>query len=236
MRRGGRSVTTKQAVCSAAAATLLVLALCGAALADNYQFDRVPGDDAAAAAIAVKATDAPTGLKLTGGPTKPDETPTTDSCNGIRPKESDLVVTGAAATDLSARAVSVHSEVELFKTTAMAATDDRRQMPMLRSAACGFQQAKQHHLKLIYFKPLGRARCLCDDSESITFEIPTKKAGLHVVYLYTAMRRGRTEVTILTGVGKSTNDKNGLAVREALVIQGTAILAVSKRLNSPEGP
>ena len=228
-------MTTKQAACSAAV-TLLVLALCGTALADNYRFDRVHGDDAVAAAIAVKATDAPTGLKLTGGPTKPDETPDTDSCDGKRPKESDLVITGAAATDLSGTAVSVHSEVELFKTVAMAATDDARQMPFLRSSLCGLQAAKQHHIKLIYFKPLGRARCACDDSESISFETPTKKAGLHGFYLYTAMRRGRVEVTILTGVGRLTSDKKLVAIREALTIQGTAILAVSRRLNSPEGP
>jgi hypothetical protein len=227
-------MTRKRAACSSLT-LLLGLVLAGAALADNYKFQRMRGDDALAAAIAVKAADAPAGLKLTGGPTKPDETPDTDSCNGKQPKESDLVVTGAAASDYSGRAVSVHSEVQLFKTVAMATTDDRRQMPFLRSPLCGLQTAKQHHLKLLNYIPLGPARCACDDSESISFEIPTKKTNIHVFFVYTAMRRGRVEVTILTGVGKSTSDKNAVAVKEALAIQGTEIVAVAKRLHNAEG-
>jgi hypothetical protein len=231
---GDHFVTSKRALCSAV--TLLVgLALAGAALADNYKFHRFPGDDALAAAIVVKEADAPTGLKLTGGPTKPDETPNTDSCNGKLPKESDLTVTGDAATDYTGKAVEVHSQVQLFKTAAMAATDVRRQMPMLRSPACGLETAKRHHLELLSYTPLGRARCACDDSESISFETPTKKANLHVFFIFTAMRRGRVEATIMTGVGKSTSDKNFVAVREALVIQGSEILAVSKRLHIADG-
>jgi hypothetical protein len=68
-----------------------VLALCGTALADNYDYQRVPRDNAAAAAITIRAADLPKQLRLTGGRIKPDETPNSDSCNGYRPKAAEDV-------------------------------------------------------------------------------------------------------------------------------------------------
>ncbi len=229
---GGRHLRNRAAASLAAAA--LVLALCGAALADNYSYHRVARDDASAAALTLKRSDLPASLRLTGGRVKPDETPNTETCNGYSPKESDLVVTGDAATRYSNKAagiLGVYSQVQLMKTSAMAATDVVRGARML-SRACSAQSAKSEHLKLLSFKSLGRATCACDFSDSITFETGTPNAAIHTLWVFTVMRRGRVEASLITGVGKSSADTQNLALRAALGIQGLAVKAISTRLAS----
>jgi hypothetical protein len=79
-------------------AVVLLLSVCGAALAENYTFKRTKAGDALAASLTLRKTDPPGQLGLTGGWIKPDETPNTDSCNGYTPEEHDLAVVGDAET------------------------------------------------------------------------------------------------------------------------------------------
>jgi hypothetical protein len=207
-----------------------VLALCGTALADNYDYQRVPRDNAAAAAITIRAADLPKQLRLTGGRIKPDETPNSDSCNGYRPKAADLIVTGDAETRYTDhRAITVDSQVEFLKTATMAAEDVKRQLPLL-AAACSKQVAAQEHVKLFSYKVLGPARCPCDDSLSLVIETATKNPAVHLLMIVTVMRRGRIEASVMTGVGRSTTDKSNLALRDAVAIQNLAISALAKHL------
>lgn len=212
---------------------MLVFAVCGAALADNYRYERTAHDDAAAAAVALKPSDFPAQFALRGGPTKPDETPDHDSCYGYRPKESDLVVTGDAETkyaNAKAGIVSIDSQVELLKTRAMTATDFARSLPML-SSRCMFTIAKQEHIHLVgSWLMLGAARCVCDQSASFSFETTTARKNLHLLWILTVMRRGRFESFVMTALAKSTADTRNATFRDALVVQGLAIKAVSERL------
>lgn len=222
---------TKRNGSIAAAAVLLVLAFCGAALADNYTYQRTGADDARAAGVTLKAHDFPAQLHFAGGAVKPDETPDTESCNGYRPKESDLVVSGDAETRFHNpnSSVGVDSQVEILKTSAMAATDVKRSKRML-SVACQVQAAKQDHIKLVSYVPMGAARCGCSFSESFAFETKTASAHVDHLFVVTVMRKARAEATVLTIVGKSTADTQGAALRDALAVQGLAVKAVAARL------
>ena len=212
-------------------AALVVLVLCGAALADNYKYERTSVDDAKAAAVTLEAHDFPAQLHFAGGAVKPDETPNNESCNGYRPKESDLVVSGDAESRFHnpGSSVGVDSQVELLKTSAMAATDVKRSKRML-SVTCQVQAAKQDHVKLVSYVPMGAARCGCPFSASFAFETKTANAKVDHLFVVTVMRKGRAEATVLTIVGKSPSDTQGTALRDALAVQGLAVKAVAARL------
>jgi hypothetical protein len=222
---------TKRTGFLTAGVALVALAMCGAALANNYQYKRTAADDAKAASVALKTHDFPAQLKLSGGAVKPDETADNESCNGYQPKEADLVVTGDAETRFQNPngSVAVDAQVEILKTASMAATDVTRSKRML-SVTCQLQAAKQDHIKLVSYVPMGAARCGCEFSASFAFETKTAKAGLDHLFVVTVMRKARTEVTLLTLVGKSTSDKQNAALRDALAVQGLAVKAVTARL------
>lgn len=214
---------------------VVVLTLCAAAFADNYTYKRTAADDDAAASVTLRKTDFPAQLRLTGGRVKPDETPSNDSCNGYRPKESDLVVSGDAESRFhdSTRSIVVDSQAQLFRTAAMAATDVRRGQPML-SSACQAQAAKQEHVKLVSYSNLGHPRCSCDFGVSVMLEAKTSHPGLDTLSILTAVRKGRVEASVITTVGKSTaNTQSGeTAVQTALAVQGLALKALFARLHA----
>jgi hypothetical protein len=222
---------TRKTGLAVALAALVALLLCGAALADNYAYKRTAADDAKAASVALKVRDFPAQLRLAGGAVKPDETPDNESCNGYQPKESDLVVSGDAETRFQTHdgSVAVDSQIEILKTSAMAATDVARSKRML-SVACQLQAAKQDHVKLVSYVPMGAARCSCAFSASFAFETKTVKAGLDHLFVVTVMRKGRAEATVLTLIGKSTSDTQNAALRDALAVQNFAVKAVAARL------
>lgn len=214
---------------------VVVLVACGAALGDNYMYKRTAADDAAAASVTLKPTDFPAQLRLSGGPVKPDETASTDSCNGYRPRESDLVVSGDAESRFhdSTRSIVVDSQAQLFQTATMAATDVRRGQRML-SPACQAQEAKQEHVKLVSYSILGHPHCACNFGISAMFEAKTPHPGLDTLSIITAVRKGRVEASVITTVGKSTADAQSgqTALQTALAVQGLAVKALFARLHA----
>lgn len=214
---------------------VVALAVCGAAFADNYMYKRTAADDAAAASDTLRKTDFPAQLRLTGGRVKPDETPSNDSCNGYRPKESDLVVSGDAESRFhdSTRSIVVDSQAQLFRTATMAATDVRRGQPML-SSACQAQAAEQEHVKLVSYSNLGHPRCSCDFGVSVMLEAKTSHPGLDTLSILTAVRKGRVEASVITTVGKSTASAQSSenAVQTALTVQGLALKALFAKLHA----
>lgn len=219
----------------AAVAFVLVLLVCGVAYGDNYTYERTRAGDATAASVALRAADFRAQLRITGGRDKPDETPNDDSCNGYRPKQSDLVVVGDADSQFhsSARTLFVESRVELFRTAAMAATDVRRGKRML-TRACQLQAAKQEHTTLVSYSLLEPPRCSCDFAFSARLETKTPNPHLDLLAIFTAIRKGRFEVTVFTSVGKSPNDARSAAtaLRTARTVEGLAVKAVLGRLHA----
>jgi hypothetical protein len=218
-----------------AAVFTLVLVVCGAAYADNYTYRRTGAGDGAAGSLTLRKTDFPAQLRLTGGRVKPDETADSDSCNGYSPKERDLVVTGDAESRFHdpAHSVIVDSQVEVFRSSAMAATDVQRGRRML-APACQTEAARQEHVKLVSYSLLGRPRCTCEFAISAMFETRTPQPNLDQLFILTAVRKGRYEATVLTSVGKSTSDTQSAqaAVTTALSLQGIALKATLTRLHA----
>src|SRR5262249_31979312 len=127
-------------------AFVVALDACCTAYADNYTFKRTAAGDAVAGSMTLRKADFPAQLGLSGGRVKPDESPNVDSCNGYAPKKRDLVVTGDAESQFhdGAGSVVADSQVQLFRSAAMAATDVRRGRRML-APSCQAHAAKQEH-------------------------------------------------------------------------------------------
>lgn len=219
----------------AVAATLavLVLVLCGAALAENYHYARTAQDDALAASLLLKKSDYPAGLRLTGGRSKPDETPNKDTCDGRQPKVADLVVTGDAEAKFSnvrGGIIELDSEVETLQTAAMVKTDLRRNRQFL-TQHCLTEVASQEHIELV--RP-GRitttTRCGCDEIITTSFEIRTANPKLHLLWLESDVAMGRFEATVTTAVGKSTSDTQNLAANVAVTLHTRALQTLLARL------
>jgi hypothetical protein len=95
------SQRTGRFLVAAGAACLGLLAWTGTATADNYRYQIVPADHAAATQAVLKRSDLMVATGWTGGLTKPDRSGNTITCHGRKPKLSDIVVTGDAQSVLS---------------------------------------------------------------------------------------------------------------------------------------
>jgi hypothetical protein len=97
------------------------LALASAAFAAGPIVRKNAADDAVARAAVVKRADlGGSGWK---GSVTPVAKPDPVSCPGFRPKQSDLVVTGAAASEWQNQGTDVSSEVDVLQTAAMVRLD-----------------------------------------------------------------------------------------------------------------
>lgn len=92
-----------------------------------------PADQAAARAAVLRKTDLGSGWG--GGRTKPD-TSAKMSCPGYEPKQSDLVLTGAAETVWGRSGIQLQSLAQVLKTPAMVARDWQRTVVDPRAIAC----------------------------------------------------------------------------------------------------
>jgi hypothetical protein len=108
-------------------AAIAALVLAGAAGADQYRFHLTASGNAAARAAVVRRADLGSVPGWAGGFKKPDlsESP---SCPGFDPKESDLVLVGAAESDWKHPGLEFDSEAEVLQTPAMVRLDWQRVM------------------------------------------------------------------------------------------------------------
>jgi hypothetical protein len=102
---------------------------------DRARVSFTPADVAAAKAAVVRPADLGSGGGWTGGPRKPDLS-STMHCAGYAPKQSDLVVTGAAETVYHHTALELQSAAQVMKTRAMVARDWSRTVTDPRVPAC----------------------------------------------------------------------------------------------------
>jgi len=109
---------------TAAVATLLVVVAGAAAEGPGKQKIALnAADQASARAVVLRRSDL--GAGWTGGRIKPDLSSQV-SCPSYHPKVSDLVVTGAAASQFRSTGLVLANEVEIFRTVAMVDRDWRR--------------------------------------------------------------------------------------------------------------
>ena len=93
-----------------------------------------PADQAAARAATLRLADLGSS-GWTGGRVKPDLTPA-PTCADYHPKQSDLVLTGAARSQYRQGAVTFDSEVQVLQTARMVALDWRRSVLPAGAVSC----------------------------------------------------------------------------------------------------
>lgn len=117
------------------AAIAAALTFAAAALADQWQIHRTAAGNAAAHAAVVSRADLGSATGWTGGYKKPDLS-STPPCGTFHPKQSDLVVIGAAASAWSHQGLELDSQANVLQTAAMVRTDWRRTVIDPRATAC----------------------------------------------------------------------------------------------------
>jgi hypothetical protein len=125
------------------AGVVAALALASAAAADVWQIHRTTAGDAKARAIVLKRADFGAATGWTGGFTSPQLTEQ-PPCGTFHPKQSDLVVVGASATQWKHTGLQVESRAVVLQTAAMVRLDWQRTVlaaPVLPCLRVGF--AKQ---------------------------------------------------------------------------------------------
>jgi hypothetical protein len=123
-----------------AALAAVLLAFVAASGASAGATDRVhvsfnAADLAAARVSVLRRADLGADGGWTGGTRKPDLS-STMKCAGYAPKQSDLVVTGAAEADYRNVGLQVQSAAEVMRTRAMVASDWRRTVTDPRAFTC----------------------------------------------------------------------------------------------------
>lgn len=106
-----------------------------ASSSDKARVSFTAADLAAARAAVLHRADLGTAGGWTGGAKKPDLS-STMSCAGYAPKQSDLVVTGAAAADYHHAGLELQSQAQVLKTRAMVQRDWQRTVASPKAFAC----------------------------------------------------------------------------------------------------
>jgi hypothetical protein len=179
-------------------ALLFASAALADALAEKWQIKYTAADQAAARAAVLKRSDlGAAGWK--GGAAKPDFSPST--CTTYQPKVSDLIVTGAAASEWSyAGALTFHSETWVLKTTAMVKLDWQRTVAHPSFLPCAKEEfgtqtaaklASAKRIALPGLAPLARRYRFIVD---VTQQGETVRLLSDVILI----GKGRTEISLLT--------------------------------------
>ncbi len=106
-----------------------------ASASDKARVSFTAADLAAARAAVLHRADLGTAGGWTGGARKPDLSATM-SCPGYAPKQSDLVVTGAAEAAYHHAGLELQSEAQVMKTRTMVALDWRRTVTSPKAFSC----------------------------------------------------------------------------------------------------
>jgi hypothetical protein len=180
-----------------AAAIAAALALAGSALADQWQVHRTAAGNAAARAAVVSRADLGSASGWTGGSTKPDLT-STPPCGNFAPKQSDLVVVGAAASAWRHQGLELQSQANVLQTAAMVRTDWQRSIVDPRATTC---------LRTTLLKELGAgAKLVRFGVAAFPRVAPLVRAyrgvvtvsGTKVIVDVVAIGKGRTEIELTT--------------------------------------
>jgi hypothetical protein len=191
-RLGARSVLAA-AVCTAA------LVLAGAALADRIQVRYTAADQAAARAELLRTADLAAGW--TRRATKPDVSSDL-GCTSYKPKQSDLVVTGAAAAEFRHTGLNIRSEVHVLRTARMVVLDWQRTVVAPQVLPCLRQAAGKNSDPQARFVSLNRLAFPRITSRTAAFraliDVTSGGSTVRVLIDIVAIGKGRSELTLTT--------------------------------------
>ena len=164
---------------------------------EQVRFTRA--DQAAAKAAVLRVRDLGSS-GWSGGPVTPDLN-SGPSCAGYAPKQSDLVVTGAAETAWHRTGLELRSVAQVLKTRAMVARDWQRTVADPRAVTClrgAVTKGLTSSERLVSFKRLAFPR-LATYGTAYRALIDVSAQGAHARMLadLVLVGRGRTELTLM---------------------------------------
>jgi hypothetical protein len=168
-----------------------------AAPADRPQIRLNAADQAAARAAVLRRGDVGSGWA--GGAAKPDLS-SAMACPGYRPKQSDLVVTGAAEAHYRHTVVDLRSAAEVLQTRSMVARDWRRTVVDPRATRCLRRMLTKRltpEESLVSFRRLAFPR-LARYAAAYRTIVAVEAQGRRVLMLFdlVLLGRSRTELTL----------------------------------------
>lgn len=195
MRRAGWKLLGS--VLTAGSVSLVFAAV---AAADKEKIQLTKAGQAAARATILKRSDLGAGLGWTGGPRTP-RLPPRSPCANFDPKQSDLVLNGAAESLWKNDSLEIDSASQVLKTPAMVGLDwqrtvlDPRVEPCLRSAL-----SKQlGNARLVSFRRLAFPKIATYTRAYRTLvDANTGSRPVRVMFDVVLVGKGRTEITLTT--------------------------------------
>jgi hypothetical protein len=178
------------------------LAFAASALAGN---DKQPiefnaADQAAARAAVLRRSDLGSASGWTGGPRKPDLSGG-PRCANFHPKQSDLVITGAAASDFKNELLEFDSEVQVLRTARMVQLDWQRSVkapgaiPCLRSTLV---KTIGEGGKVLSFEEIPFPRVATYSTAfRIVVEVTVQGKALRLMLQPALVGRGQKEITLI---------------------------------------
>jgi hypothetical protein len=218
-RSGWALATAALAVAGIAAGTAL-------AAGGRAQVRFTAADQAAARAAVIRRSDLGSASGWTGGPKKPDLSPA-PTCANYHPKQSDLVLTGAAETDFRNGQLEFDSEALVLRTAQMVQLDWQREVEAPGAAAC---------LRTSLTKGLPSAEKVTSFAKLSLPQVATYTAGFRIgleirangktaSYVFEALLvgKGRTEITLISFTLAAAQTSTATAtLRLARVLVGRA--------------
>ncbi|HEX6699882.1 MAG TPA: hypothetical protein VF101_04050 [Gaiellaceae bacterium] len=182
-------------------AVIAALALAGAAGADDPTIRLTTAGNAAARAAVVQKADLGSVLGWTGGAKKPDLS-SGPPCPGFQPKQSDLVVVGAAETDWKRPGLEFDSEAEVMQTPAMVRLDWQRVVLSPKLLPCMRRMVSKtvgSRATVVSVREL-RVPRLATYTKGLELLMDVNGAGrtVRVMSDMLFIGRGRTEITLTT--------------------------------------
>jgi hypothetical protein len=178
-------------------AAALVPVAVSAARQDRMQIRFNPSDQAAARAVVLHRADVGPGWK--GGPTKPDLS-SGISCPGYHPRESDLVLTGAAEAHFRRAGLDVRSTASVLENPEMVVRDWQRTVRDRRAFGCiRYMLAKEltSQERLVSFRRLAFPRLATYASAyRALIEVRAQGRRARVLFDLVLLARSRTELTL----------------------------------------
>jgi hypothetical protein len=209
------------------AVTVGALVAAGVALAadpSKEKIARTTAGNAQARAEVVRKADVGTGWK--GGFKKPDLS-SSMPCTTYRPKQSDLVLIGAAESTFSRAVLEVDSEAQVLRSAAMVQRDwqrtilDPRVLPCLRQ---GFTKALGSKAKLVSFRKVAFPHVArLTRAFRMLATVATQFGPVPLEIDFVAMGSGRNELTLtLSGPTVAQSTLHALELRLARTLAGRA--------------
>ena len=175
-----------------------------AATGEKEQVHLTKADQAAAKRAVASRSDLGSG-NWTGGFSKPDLSQSA-GCANFRPKQRDLVITGAAEADWSDQGLQLDTQAEVLKTRAMVAADWRRTILAPGAVSC-LRSRLLKQLGTVTFVSFRRVifAPVATNAEAflMVVDVKTNTGKVRVAVEFVAIAHKRTELTIVSVVNNA---------------------------------